>query len=347
MRPEVQPTAKASRSAIRRISVVVPLRNEAEHIEALVRDIAAQDVAGDVELLVADGASSDGSVDRLRAAAKWYGVDLTVFDNPDRWVSHALNICIRATRGDLIVRLDCHSRYPADYLRRCIEAAEETGAENVGGVFVPTGRTPTERAVACAMDSPFGGIHWTRHGHDGRVEVDTVPYGAFRPEAFRLAGLFDETLVRNQDDEFNLRLRRAGGRVVLDPSIRVFYTPRGTFRSLFRQYYQYGRWKPAVMRKHRVPTSARSLVPAIFVASLLMLAPLGLRFRPASRVLAVETGAYGVGALVFGVAAVRRRREPWTLLLRVVVAFPTFHVAHGLGMLIGLVRARPRRSQAG
>jgi len=331
--------------AIRRVSVMAPMRNEAEHIEALVEDIAAQDVPAEVELLVADGASDDDSVGRLRAAAQRHQVDLTVFDNPDRWVSHALNICVRAARGNLIVRVDCHSRYPSDYLRRCIEAAEETGAENVGGVFVPTGRTPMERAVACAMNSPFGGIHWTRHSDHGRVEVDTVPYGAFRPEAFELAGLFDETLLRNQDDEFNLRLRLAGGRVVRDPSIRVLYTPRGSFRRVFRQYYEYGRWKPAVMRKHRRPTSARSLVPAVFVGSLLVLTPLALRLPPAARVLAIATGAYGAGALAFGALAVNRRRERWTLLPRVAAVFPTFHVAHGLGTLVGLVRAEAEQNE--
>jgi glycosyltransferase involved in cell wall biosynthesis len=336
---------KAIPAAIRTISLVVPLRNEAQHIEALVEDIAGQDVRAEVELLVADGASSDDSIDRLHAAATRHHVDLTVFDNPNRWVSHALNICLGAARGDLIVRLDCHSRYPPDYLRRCIEAAEETGAENVGGVFVATGRTPMERAVACAMDSPFGGIHWTRHGGAGRVEVDTVPYGAFRPEAFRLAGLFDETLQRNQDDEFNLRLRRAGGRIVLDPTIRVAYTPRGSFRRVFRQYYEYGRWKPAVMRKHRSPTSARSLAPAIFVGSLLVLGPLAFRFQPAASVLAFETGAYCVGALAFGAIAVHRRRERLVLLPRVAAVFPTFHAAYGLGMLVGLARMTTRESR--
>jgi succinoglycan biosynthesis protein ExoA len=327
-----------------RVSVMAPMWNEAGHIEDLVADLAGQDYDGEVELLVADGGSTDGSVDRLRAAATRHGLDVTVFDNPDRWVSQALNICVGAARGDLIVRVDCHSRYPIDYLRRCVEAAEATGAANVGGVFIPRGRTPTERAVACAMDSPFGGIHWTRHGPSGRVEVDTVPYGAFRPDAFRRAGLFDETLVRNQDDEFNLRLRLAGGRIVLDPSIRIFYTPRGSYRGVFRQYYEYGLWKPVVMWKHGRVVSARSLVPGAFVASLAVLAPLTPWVAPARWLLAAELGAYGAGALAFGAVALRRKRESWRLLPRVAAAFPTFHAAYGLGTLAGLARvARGKR----
>jgi GT2 family glycosyltransferase/SAM-dependent methyltransferase len=332
------PLAASEAGPILLVSVVAPMWNEAEHIEDLVADLAAQDFTREVELLVADGGSTDGSVERLRDAAERHGVTVTLFHNPDRWVSRALNLCIGAARGDLIVRVDCHSRYPRDYLRRCVEAAEATGAANVGGVLVPRGRTPTERAAACAMDSPFGGIHWTRHGPSGRVEVDTVAYGAFRPDAFRRAGLFDERFVRNQDDEFNLRLRLAGGRIVLDPAIQTFYTPRGSFRRVFRQYYEYGLWKPAVMRKHARVVSARSLVPGAFVGSVALLAALAPWLAPAAWLLGLELGAYTAGALAFGALAIRRKRESWRLFPRVVAVFPTFHVGYGLGLLAGVGR---------
>ena len=344
-------TAAASTQAdrqtapIRRISVIAPMWNEARHIEQFVADLAAQDFDGDVELIVADGRSTDGSVELLRAAAKRHGLDLKVLDNPDRWVSAGLNKCLREATGDLIVRVDCHSGYPPDYLRQCARVAEETGADNVGGVFIPRGETGIERAVGAAMDSPFGGIHWTRHGSDERVEVDTVPYGAFRPAAFERAGLFDESLVRNQDDEFNLRLRLAGGRIVLDTSIRIFYTPRGSYRRVFRQYYEYGFWKPVVMRKHGRVVSVRSLVPGAFVGSLVVLGALAPWFTPAALLLAAELGLYTAGALAFGAAAVRRSGERWSLLPRVVAALPTFHVAYGVGTIAGWARAlRPRAS---
>jgi succinoglycan biosynthesis protein ExoA len=324
--------------AIRRISVVAPMRNEAEHVGAVVADLAAQDFDGEVELLVADGGSTDGSVARLLAACEQRGLAVTVLDNPERYVSHGLNRCVRAATGDLIARVDCHSRYPADYLRRCALAAEETGAANVGGIFLPAGRTATERAVACAMDSPFGGIHWTRHAARERVEVDTVPYGAFRPEAFERAGLFDESLVRNQDDEFNLRLRLAGCRIVQDSSIRIEYIPRGSFAGVFRQYFEYGLWKPAVMRKHGRPTSARSLVPVALVASIALLAVLAPWLQVAALLLALELALYASGALAFGGLSLRRRQEPLRLLPRVAAAFPAFHLAHGLGQLTGWAR---------
>ena len=329
-----------------RVSVVAPMWNEAGHIEDFVGDIAGQDYDGAVELLVADGRSTDGSVELLRAAADRHGIAVKVLDNPARWVSAGLNSCIRAASGDLIVRVDCHSRYPSDYLSRCVTAAEETRADNVGGIFVPRGRTRTERAVGLAMDSPFGGIHWTRHGPDERVEVDTVPYGAFRAEVFDRLGHFDESLVRNQDDEFNLRLRLAGGKIVLDPSIRIFYTPRGSLRRLFRQYYEYGLWKPAVMRKHGRVVSARSLAPIAFLGSLVVLGLLAPFSRIALLLFAVEAGIYVLGALAFGVLAIRARRQSWSLLPGVIASFFTFHVAYGLGMTVGLLRVALRREPA-
>jgi hypothetical protein len=136
-----------------------------------------------------------------------------------------------------------------------------------------------------------------------------------------------------------LRLRLAGGRVVLDPAIRIFYRPRATFSRLFRQYYEYGRWKAPVMRKHGRPTSLRSLVPGACVASLVLLPVVGIWLPAALWLLAIAGGAYAAGAISFGALFLRRRREPWRLLPLVVAAYPTMHVAHGLGMLVGWLRA--------
>jgi succinoglycan biosynthesis protein ExoA len=326
-------------TTIGRVSVVAPMYNEADHIEGVVADIAAQDFEGELEFIVADGESTDGSIELLRAAAEHHGLAVRLIDNPERWVSHGLNAAVRAASGDLLIRIDCHSRFPSDYVRRCVEVAAETGADNVGGVLVARGRTPTQRAAACAMSSPFGGIGWSRHDDGERVEVDTVPFGAFRPDAFRRAGLFDESLVRNQDDEFNLRLRLAGGRIVRDPSITLEYTPRGTFRGLYRQYYEYGRWKVPVMLKHRRIVSMRSLAPAALVASFLTLTVLSIVTHHALAFLIAELGVYAAGATLFGVRAIRSRRESWRLLPRVVAVFPTIHVAYGLGMAVGWLRA--------
>jgi succinoglycan biosynthesis protein ExoA len=329
--------------AVKRISVVIPMFNEERNIEAVVDDIAKQDFQGAVEVVVADGGSTDRSRELLVAAAERAGVQLTLIDNFDRLVAHGLNACIRRATGDLIVRVDCRSRYPHDYVRRLAEAAEQTDAWNVGAVLEPVGRTATERAVACAMDSPFGGIGWTRHARAGeRVEVDTVYMGAYRPIAFERAGLFDPSVVDNHDEDFNLRVRKAGGRIVLDPTLRVRYTPAGSFRGVFDRYFAYGFYKPPVMRKHRQVLSARSLVPAAFLGSLAALLLASVPLRGARRILAAEVGVYATAAVAFGAAGVARRRESWRLLPRVVAVFPTFHLAYGAGIFGGWVRQRRR-----
>jgi succinoglycan biosynthesis protein ExoA len=312
---------------VERITVMAPMRDELPNLEGFVADLAAQDFAGPVQVLVADGGSTDGSGARLAELAAAAGLDLTVLDNPEGIVSPGLNRCIARATGDLVVRLDCHSRYPADYLRRLAELAAATGGWNVGGSTVARGVTPMERAVATAMVSPFGGIDWTRLGEEeGPVEVDTVKFGAFRPIAFREAGAYDEEFVRNQDDEFNLRIEEAGGKIFLDPSITLDYLPRGSLKAVWSQYSQYGFWKVAVMTKHRRVLTLRSMAP------LALLTPFS---RVARAALIGELFAYVAGALVFGTRAILSRGESLSLLPRVLAVFPAFHVSYGSGMARG------------
>jgi glycosyltransferase involved in cell wall biosynthesis len=330
---------------VERISVIVPMLNESEHVEVLVEDLAAQDFEGGVKVLVADGGSTDGSRERLAAAAERAGLDVVILDNPARWASPGLNACLRQADGDLIVRLDCHSRYPSDYLRRSANASEETGAWAVGGLLEPIGRTETERAVACALESPFGGHNWAPYkGGPARVDADTVSYGgAIRPEVFERVGTYDESLPVGEVEDLNLRILKAGGRVVYDPSIRPLYVPRSSFTAQARQYYRYGLWKVAVMVKHRQVVTARSQVPSLFVLSLVLAAAAAPRSRLARRLLAAEVTLYAATATVAGAVTIRNRREPWSLLPRVVALFPTMHVAYGLGSFHGWARAARRR----
>ena len=334
-----------------KVSLIVPMLNEAAHLDEFIADIANQDFAGELELVVADGGSTDGSPDTVLAGARRVHIEATVLENPAGWVSHGLNLCIAAATGEFLVRLDCHARYPSDYVSKCVAGLCETGADVVGGVIAATGRTRMERSVACAMQTRFGGIGFyrTAGGGDesGRVEADTVTFGAFRRGTFDRVGLYDESLRRNQDSDLNLRVRRSGGRVVLDPAIRVYYRPRGSLREVFRQYHSYGFWRCAVMLKHHHVPGPRNLAPLAFVASLAVLVPLAVTSVAARRLLALQVGLYLVLALSAAAVVVWRRRESFTIIPVVAAVFPAFHVGYGIGMarrLISAAAAERRRS---
>ncbi len=253
------------------ITIVSPCRNEVRRVAAFVRSLAAQELDGySWEAIIADGASDDGTREELSRCA--HGTPVRVIDNPQRIVSTGLNQAVREARGRFIVRMDLHTEYAPDYVARCIETLQQTGARNVGGPARTTPRGTLGAAIAAAYHSSFGCGGARFHDPEYRGWVDTVTYGCWEKPYLEAIGLFDESLVRNQDDELNLRIVRSGGRIWQDPAIRSWYQPRNSLRALFLQYFQYGYWKVAVIRKHRIPASWRHLVPGAFMAANLALA---------------------------------------------------------------------------
>jgi succinoglycan biosynthesis protein ExoA len=340
-------TATAT-TGLPRVSVVLPIRNEADHIEACLERLLRQDYPHDLlEILVIDGASDDGTrevVERVRANHP--DADLRLLDNPERTVPPALNIGIRAARGAVIVRMDGHAVPAGDYVSACVAALARSGAANVGGVVVAEGATAFGQAVALATQHPLGAGD-AKHRIGGAAgDVDTVPFGAFRREVFEKVGLFDESLVRNQDYEFNVRIRAAGERVHFDPRIRFAYTPRGSVRALWSQYLQYGWWKVETVRRHPASLRWRQAVPPAFVLFLLV------------ALLAAPWSGLAAGALVaavtvylgtLGAVAVRVARPPATP-PKVLLAFVVLHFAFSFGFLLNVMsggtypyRARPAR----
>ena len=324
---------------IRRISIIVPMREEAEHVEPLVADIAAQDFEGEVEMLVADGGSTDGSAGRIPGGRRGsLGSTSRCSRTRAAPVSHGLNACLRHVTGDLIVRLDCHSRYPSDYLRLCAVAAEETGAWNVGGVVqVPEGRTRLERGVAAPWTVPFGGIGWTRYAILGRADRGrhrhlTAPFGR-RLFALPACSTSPSFATRTTSSTCGSAWPAAGS-CSTRPFVR--YAPRGSFRALFSQYYEYGLWKIRSCES-TAGLSARSLAPSPFVCSLAGLGGVAIVSSTARMALGAELALYTTLALVFGVATIRRRQESPALLPRVLLAFATFHTAYGIGMARALL----------
>ncbi|WP_119354869.1 glycosyltransferase family 2 protein [Azohydromonas sediminis] len=320
-------------SAQRLVSVVVPCRNEAAHVDAFVASVLAQRLPDGValELIVADGASDDGTRERLAALAAT-DPRLKLIDNPQRIVAAGLNRALAAARGDVVVRMDVHTTYADDYVAQCLATLARTGADNVGGPWRAEGTGPWGRAIAAAFQSRWaaGGARSRSLSHDG--PVDTVYLGCWPRATFERFGGFDETLVRNQDDEHNLRIVRGGGRVWQSPTIRSTYHPRESLAAFARQWLQYGYWKPFVMRKHGQPASARHLLPGAFVTALTLSAAaalLGLGALPLAALVAVYTLA--VLALAVDAAA----RSSWALLPRLPVVIATQHLAYGAGTLLG------------
>jgi len=310
------------------ISVIVPCRNEVAFIEAFVQAVLAQRLAqrDALELVIADGASDDGTRARLDAAAA-HDARLRVVDNPERITPVALNRAIAASLGEIIVRMDVHTTYAPDYIAMCAQVLAETGADCVGGAWRPEG----DSAIALAFRSRFGsgGAASRREGYSG--EVDTVYLGAWKRDTLIALGGFDEHLVRNQDDELNLRITRGGGRVWQDARIVSHYTPRNSYAALARQFHQYGYWKVAVIRKHRLPASPRHLVPFGFVALLGLLALAAPWSVAAAAALAALLGLYAAAALANGLLAAPRQA------LGVAWATACMQLGYGLGFGRGLL----------
>ena len=316
------------------VSVVVPCRNEASHIEMHLQGILSQQPPeGGFEVVVADGESDDGTREILhRLAAQ--DSRLRVVDNPGRIASTGLNAAIRIALGRVIIRMDAHTSYAPNYICECVAVQRETGADNVGGPWVAQGRGYIARANAAAFQSAFavGGARSHRQNYEG--PVDSVYLGCWDRTVFDRFGFFDESLVRNQDDEFNLRLTRAGGRVWQSPRIRSWYSPRGSLRLLFRQYLQYGYWKVRVIQKHRLPASPRHLVPGLFVLSLLVLSAAAFFSPAAAMTLLALAGIYGAG-LAFA-SLLTASRAGFELLPVLPLVFLCYHFGYGVGYLWGV-----------
>lgn len=321
----------------RLVSVVVPCRNEAPHIAAFCASVAAQRLpAGwSLEAVLADGQSDDGTRalldDLARADPRW-----SVIDNPRRIVSTGLNAAIARSRGSVIVRMDVHTRYAADYIAQCLAALESSGADNVGGAWraEADAALPTQRAIAAAFQSRWlaGGALSRQIDYSGWV--DTVYLGCWPRATFERHGGFDESLVRNQDDEHNLRIVRGGGRIWQDARIRSAYRPRASIGALFRQYLQYGYWKPFVMKKHGQAAALRHLLPGlyVFVLGLMVVAlPLGMP-------LAAPLGLAGLhAAAVVAASLLIAARSGWGLMPRLLAVVAAYHYGYGIGSLLGWV----------
>jgi succinoglycan biosynthesis protein ExoA len=308
------------------VSVVMPVRNEAGHLEAAVAAVRAQEYPGPVEICLAVAPSTDGT-ERVAKALTTRHDWVTAVENPAGTTPAGLNAAIECTYGKVIVRVDGHAQLSPGYIRRAVETMRRTGAVNVGGIQRAEGVTPFEQAVAAAMTSRFGTGDATFHYGGDEGPTDTVYLGVFDRAALESAGLFDETLARNQDYELNIRLREAGGTVWFDPELWARYRPRGSLRALAAQYFDYGRWKREVVKRHPRSLRWRQAAPPALVAGLAGSLVVAV-FRP----VALGVPALYVAATIGAAATTARSVREAT---RLAVIFPTMHLAWGGGFLAG------------
>ena len=313
----------------------MPVRNETAHLVDAVESILDQGYPGPFEVCLAVGPSTDGT-EALAADLAATHPAVTVVANPAGVTPAGLNAAIAATTGEVVVRVDGHAQLSPGYIARAVTTLQRTGAVNVGGVQRAQGVTPLQQAIAMAMTSPLGagGARFHIGGSEG--PVDTVYLGVFRRSALEAVGCFDDTLIRNQDYELNIRLRAAGGVVWFDPELWVTYRPRTSLRALGRQYAEYGAWKRHVLRRHPGSLKVRQALPPVVTGVVLG----GLLLAPWWKRALLAPLAYALGVAVGAVTTVGLHRP--ALAARLMAVLPTMHLSWGLGFFAGeRLRRRP------
>jgi glycosyltransferase involved in cell wall biosynthesis len=317
------------------VSLLVAMRNEERHIARTLASISAQDYPADrLEVRVYDGDSTD----RSREIADEMVADrplASVSRNPRITQSAGWNLGITEAAGDIIGIVSAHCELAPDYVSTAVETLERTGADMVGGLMRAVGEPGVGEAIALATSTPFGVGGARFHYTDLEEEVDTVYMGLCRSETYRRLR-FDEEMVRDQDDELSYRLLDEGGRIVCNPAIRSSYTNRGSFRSLWKQYYEYGYWKVRVMQKHPGQVRVRQVAPPVFVAALVGSAAISPFSALGRAALVGIIGSYGIANVGASVAAARSKRS---LLGYLPLTYATLHIAYGSGFLVGLARS--------
>jgi cellulose synthase/poly-beta-1,6-N-acetylglucosamine synthase-like glycosyltransferase len=322
-----------------RVSIVVPCYNEQATIRQLLEALFQQTFPyTEMEVVIADGLSQDGTRDKIISFQQEHpGLAIRVVENVARTIPSAVNSALRASRGDIIVRLDAHSRPFPNYVERCLSALEAGLGDNVGGVWQiePGGNGWIAKSIAVAAAHPFGvGDAGYRLGRQASL-VDTVPFGAFQRSLLDRIGLFDESLHSNEDYEFNARIRKSGGRVWLDPEIVTVYYARSTLRELARQYWRYGYWKFRMLRRNPDTLRWRQALPPLFVASLGGLALL-VWWVPARWLVSLELAVYVMVLLVAGLLSAIRHRI-FLLVIGLPLSIAIMHLAWGGGFLWSLI----------
>ncbi|MCH7773376.1 MAG: glycosyltransferase family 2 protein [Bacteroidetes bacterium] len=313
------------------VSIICPTYNEVDHIENILK-FFIESPPEEKELLIVDGGSNDGTKTIVEEWISKYS-NIQMFENPNKYVPFALNIGIKNSNGDPIIRLDAHTEYAEDYFEQIIKTFNETGADIVGGPMNAVGKTNFQIAVAQATSTVFGVGDSKIHKGKYKGESDHVYLGAWRRKLFDEIGYFDERLNRNQDDEFHYRARSLGKRIYLNPEIKSYYHPRSSFSKLIKQYFQYGLFKPVVLRKIKSEIKLRHLIPSLFSIYILSL-PLAFF----SLFYLLPLFVYIFMDIYFSI----RTKSNIKIVINSLIVYPVLHLSYGFGFLIGLFKTDVR-----
>lgn len=324
-----------------RVSIIVPCYNEEKRIRFLLDAIFTQTYPAHLlDVTIANGPSTDRTTEIIAQFQREHPqLRLQVISNNTGTIPAGLNQAIRSSDGEIIVRLDAHSGPYPDYVEKCVAALQAEKGANVGGVWEirPNGEDWIAQSIAFAAAHPLGvGDALYRHATQP-AEVDTVPFGAFRRSLLEKIGLFDETLLTNEDYEFNTRIRQSGGKVWLDPAIRSVYFARPTLAALAKQYWRYGFWKWKMLQRYPGTLRWRQALPPLFVLSLIALTALGLAWPLFWLLLALQVLTYLLIFTVAGLQLALKHRNP-PLVIGLPLAIPVMHLAWGSGFLWSILK---------
>jgi len=324
------------------VSIIIPCRNEERYIADCLDSVLNNDYPVDMqEIIIVDGNSEDRSVEIVNEYIEKYN-HLRLLHNPVKTTPKSLNIGIKNSKGNIIMRMDVHSRYSKNYISVLVQSLDKYHCDNVGGIWntLSKGSGIIPYGIATATSLPFGvGDAWYKIGGKKIMEVDTVPYGCYRREIFDKIGFFDEELVRNQDDEFNARLIKNGGKIYLIPDAIINYYARDSLKGMIQMFYQYGLYKPLVNKKIGAPANVRQLIPPAFVIFLIILFILLLVnpqvFKPLLLILAI----YLIIDISYSLYATIKKRK-FLLIFILPVLFPLIHFSYGIGYFFGIIYHR-------
>jgi glycosyltransferase involved in cell wall biosynthesis len=322
------------------VSVIIPCFNEEKHIAECLESVIRQDYSNDqMEVLIMDGMSTDNTREIVLEYAGRYPF-IKMSDNPCRAVSFALNQGISHSIGDVIIRMDAHSRFPSNYLSVLVRNLFDFNADNVGGVWktLPGTDSLMCQAIAVSSSHKFGvGNSLHKTGVKQLVQTDTVPYGCFRRELFDRIGMFDEDLIRNQDDEFNARIINNGGKIFIIPDVIIEYFARTTLVKTAKMFYQYGLFKPLVNKKLGAPATFRQFFPPLFVSALIAGPVISLYFPLLQLFFLGGIALYLSVSFGLSFTSALRNRKPGLFFL-LPLTFFTIHFSYGVGYLAGLIK---------